>query len=179
MSDSGVDPLLTRLASGDKEAFETVYRRYSARLYGAALRMVSRREDAEDAVQQVFASLVRSRRLLTRVNDLAAYLFTSLRRAARKAAVQTARQPVAAGDFVAATTTAPEPMSSDSPHAEQLQQCLSALPAAQREVIALKLNGQLTFGQIGEVLAVSPNTAASRYRLALEKLRTALEVQVR
>jgi DNA-directed RNA polymerase specialized sigma24 family protein len=49
----------------------------------------------------------------------------------------------------------------------------------QREIIALKIDGELTFAQIGEVLGISPNTAASRYRLALEKLRTALGVRVR
>ena len=50
------------------------------------------------------------------------------------------------------------------------------MPLKQREIIALKIDGGLTFVQIGEVLGVSPNTAASRYRLALEKLRTALGV---
>ncbi|OPX21729.1 MAG: hypothetical protein B1H04_06155 [Planctomycetales bacterium 4484_123] len=41
--------------------------------------------------------------------------------------------------------------------------------------ISLKIDGQLTFAQIGEVLGISPNTAASRYRYALEKLRRLLE----
>lgn len=178
MRSPGVDPLLARLASGDEQAFETVYQRFAARLYRSALRMVDRREDAEDAVQQVFASLVRTRRTLTQVNDLGAYLFVSLRRAAQKTAARTARQPTAAADLVADTATAPQPGQPDSPHGERLQRCLSALPPEQREVIGLKLSGQLTFAQIGEVLGISPNTAASRYRLAIEKLRTAFEGHV-
>ena len=42
-------------------------------------------------------------------------------------------------------------------------------------MIALKVEGQLTFAQIGEALEISPKTAASRYRLALEKLRRYME----
>ena len=49
-----------------------------------------------------------------------------------------------------------------------------ALPAEQREVIALKIDGELSFAQIAQVMGVSINTAASRYRYALEKLRTSL-----
>jgi RNA polymerase sigma-70 factor (ECF subfamily) len=59
--------------------------------------------------------------------------------------------------------------------ADDLPNALKALPADQREVIALKLDGGLTFAQVAEILNVSPNTAASRYRYALEKLRRMLE----
>jgi RNA polymerase sigma-70 factor (ECF subfamily) len=48
------------------------------------------------------------------------------------------------------------------------------LPAQQREVIALKIDGELTFAEIGQVMGTNANTAASRYRYALEKLRATL-----
>jgi RNA polymerase sigma-70 factor (ECF subfamily) len=57
----------------------------------------------------------------------------------------------------------------------RLQRAVLALPDEQRELIALKLDGGLTFAEIASVLAISPNTAASRYRYALEKLRTSLQ----
>ena len=41
-------------------------------------------------------------------------------------------------------------------------------------MIALKIYGRLTFTQIGQVMGTSGNTAASRYRYALEKLRDLL-----
>ena len=71
------------------------------------------------------------------------------------------------------------PCAQDSPRSERLQQSLAALPLEQREVIALKIDAELTFAQIGAVLGVNPNTVASRYRLALEKLRTALGARIR
>jgi RNA polymerase sigma-70 factor (ECF subfamily) len=52
---------------------------------------------------------------------------------------------------------------------------LASLPLEQREVITLKIDGGLTFAQIAEILHVNPNTAASRYRYAMEKLRRFLE----
>lgn len=53
--------------------------------------------------------------------------------------------------------------------------CLADLPAAQREVIVLKLWHGLTFEAVGEATGVSPHTAAGRYRYGLEKLRACLK----
>jgi len=52
---------------------------------------------------------------------------------------------------------------------------LAALPRDQREVIVLKIWHQRTFDDIGELLAISPNTAAGRYRYGLQKLRMLLK----
>jgi RNA polymerase sigma-70 factor, ECF subfamily len=52
---------------------------------------------------------------------------------------------------------------------------LATLPQDQREVIVLKLWHQHTFEEIGELLDLSPNTAAGRYRYGLQKLRTLLK----
>ena len=56
----------------------------------------------------------------------------------------------------------------------RLESAVRALPPEQREVISLKIWGELTFDQIARTLDISPNTAASRYRYALERLRTLL-----
>src|SRR5688572_2579367 len=53
-------------------------------------------------------------------------------------------------------------------HAEAVQAALSQLPQAQREVVVLKVWGELTFAQIAQALGESINTIASRYRYALE-----------
>ena len=52
--------------------------------------------------------------------------------------------------------------------------CLAELPAEQREVIVLKIWHDHTLAQIGELLAISPNTVAGRYRYGLQKLRACL-----
>ena len=57
---------------------------------------------------------------------------------------------------------------------DALAAAVAALPEVQREVVALKIDAGLTFAEIAAVTGTSLNTAASRYRYALEKLRTVL-----
>ena len=55
-----------------------------------------------------------------------------------------------------------------------LQTAVQGLAAEQREVLVLKIWGELTFVQIAEALGASPNTVASRYRYAINSLRKSL-----
>ena len=174
MTTPDIDPLLLALAAGDEWAYAALYDRLGGRMYRAALGMLGRREDAEDAVQDVFMAMVRSRQRLMDIRDLTAYLFTALRRAAAKCAARRGRQPVASEAVVHEATANVHRRGSPNPLSERLERALGVLPLEQREVIALKIDGELTFREIAEVTGVSINTAASRYRYALEKLRVVL-----
>ncbi|MBF0406388.1 MAG: RNA polymerase sigma factor [Candidatus Riflebacteria bacterium] len=55
-----------------------------------------------------------------------------------------------------------------------MEKAMSQLSEEQREVVALKIWGDLTFDEIAEIQEVSLNTAASRYRYALQKLKEVL-----
>lgn len=63
----------------------------------------------------------------------------------------------------------------ETPRERAAMRCLEALPAEQREVIVLKIWHRFTFERIGELLGLSPNTAAGRYRYGLHKLKACLE----
>lgn len=132
--------------------------------------MTGSREAAEDAVQDLFVALVRSRERLRFVDDLAAYLFVGLRRLAAKTA---RRAPLAALPDDGRSLVAPADKRQKL--REQLDAALLALPVEQQAVLILKLDGDLTFAQIARTLEISPNTAASRYRYGLEKLRESLD----
>jgi RNA polymerase sigma-70 factor (ECF subfamily) len=54
---------------------------------------------------------------------------------------------------------------------DELASALVGLPEEQRAVVHLKLWEELTFEEIAAALDISPNTAASRYRYGLDKLR--------
>ncbi len=174
MSALGTDPLLLTLAAGDERAFAVLYDRFAARMYRVALRILGCPEDAEDAVQEVFLATVRCHERLANVRDLTAYLFTAIYRAAGRAAMRRARavplSPAAADQAVAP----PEPAACDGGDWHRLQRAVRALPDEQREVVTLKIDGELTFAQIAEIVGVSVSTAASRYQYALKKLRTSL-----
>lgn len=77
-------------------------------------------------------------------------------------------------ESAAQESTPPEwfaPEIEDRERARLLQDALKQLPTVQREVVMLKIWGELTFAEIAEALDIPPNTAASRYRYALEELR--------
>jgi RNA polymerase sigma-70 factor, ECF subfamily len=169
------DPLARALATGTDQAFSALYDQFGQRLYRAALGMLGCRQDAEDAVQEVFVAVFKSRQRLTDVQDIAAYLFSALRHAAGRCSMRRARSPALSNTAVNEATAASGTDRQSSPYYERLDRALLALPAEQREVIALKIDGELTFAQIAKVLGVNANTAASRYRYALEKLRISVK----
>jgi RNA polymerase sigma-70 factor (ECF subfamily) len=63
----------------------------------------------------------------------------------------------------------------ESPAERAAMRALAALPCDQREVIVLKIWHGHTFEELGELLGISPNTAAGRYRYGLQKLRLLLK----
>ena len=63
---------------------------------------------------------------------------------------------------------------SESPNERAALAALTRLPPEQREVIVLKFWNDLTFEAIGELLQLSPHTAAGRYRYGMNKLRAEL-----
>jgi RNA polymerase sigma-70 factor (ECF subfamily) len=68
-----------------------------------------------------------------------------------------------------------EKPSSESPAEREAMRCLAELPVEQREVIVLKFWHRCTFEEIGELLEISPNTAAGRHRYGLQKIKLRLE----
>jgi RNA polymerase sigma-70 factor (ECF subfamily) len=162
--------LIEGLAAGRADAFAALYDRFGGPLFQVALAMLGSRPDAEDAVQDVFVSLVRARQRLADVDNLRAYLFASLRHAALK--LSAARK----GDCADLNSIpAPESGSVETDRSVRLEQALLRLPPEQRELVALKVDGGLTFLEIASLLGISANTAAGRYRYALQKLRDALQ----
>jgi RNA polymerase sigma-70 factor (ECF subfamily) len=173
MSTPSGDPLWEGLADGREDAFVDLVDRYSARLFRVAWAILRCREDAEDAVQEVFVGLARARRHLGKVENWQAYLLAAQRRAAGNLAAAHKASRVKSGDLNNVPAHEPRPVDAD--RSLQLERALDALPAEQRELIALKLDAGLTFAEIANLLGISANTAASRYRYALEKLRASLK----
>ncbi|HWN94455.1 MAG TPA: sigma-70 family RNA polymerase sigma factor [Methylomirabilota bacterium] len=67
-----------------------------------------------------------------------------------------------------------EQESNEAPQERAAMQCLQKLPPEQREVIVLKIWHEHTFEEISELLQLSPNTVAGRYRYGMEKMRKCL-----
>jgi len=167
--------LLGALAAGSDAAFETVYARFGSGLLRAANGVSGSRTLAEDAVQEAFVALVKMGQRVREIRNLRAYLFTAVIRAARKKSRD--REPALRLDIDLPATTLPANETSASALAgsERLERALQSLPLEQREVVTLHFDGGLTFEEIADALSISINTASSRYRYALEKLRAAMD----
>jgi len=131
------------------------------------------REDAEDAVQDVFARLAASPERLRAARRPRTYLLTMAHNAAVEALRHRRRmRPLEdAPDLV-----------EDNPDlalrgdAARISKLLLELPPPQRTTVYLRHFAELSFFEIGTVCGVSLFTAASRYRLAVQRLRRLLGV---
>jgi RNA polymerase sigma-70 factor (ECF subfamily) len=134
--------------------------------------MLGRPEAAEDGLQELFLNLARSRGKLGHVRSIRAYLFAMLRHAIwrrfrRNGSGESTVDP-------ATVFQRPGPRGLPEGAASDIESALAKLPAEQREVIVLKVYQDMTFPEIAEVTGASANTATSRYRYALDRLRTLL-----
>ena len=151
---------------------ERLYDSHAGGLYRYLLRFVASPDAARDLLQDVFvkASPVP---LPQALKSERAWLY----RFAHNAAIdhlrrERVRHPAAREDHGASIAPAVDP---DSPAiASELRQALDTLPPEQRSILELKLWEGLTFEEISTVQDISLNTAASRYRYGLEKMRTTL-----
>jgi RNA polymerase sigma-70 factor (ECF subfamily) len=144
---------------------ETLYRQHGAALLLFASAISGDRGRAQDALHQVFLKAIENGSLSHATNKKA-YLFASVRNAVlNDAKLQGRNMPL---DVDSAWFSPPD---RDYAGGQNLRRALGELPDDQREVIVLHIWGELTFSEIGDLLAVSSNTAASRYRYALAKLR--------
>jgi len=141
--------------------------------------------DAQDIVQEAILRLLGKLRDGSFVGGEEAwlpYIFTSIRRLAidfgRRDDRRRRREDAVGADDQVHEMEPTHPWfdseSSDGETREQLERGLRELPEKFSEVIILKVWGEKTFAEIGEMLEISQNTAASRYRYGLEGLRRTL-----
>jgi RNA polymerase sigma factor (sigma-70 family) len=147
---------------------EDLYRQHGAALLLFALAITRDRSRAQDAVHHVFLKLL-DRIDLRQTLDPKAYLFASVRNAALND-MKACRREIAIENESAWF----EPADRDYIGELKLRRLLRALPDDQREVMVLHVWCELTFAEVAVILEISSNTAASRYRYALAKLRDAL-----
>ena len=160
----------------EHSALERLYDEHAQRLYAYLLNFTRDESDTRDILQEVFIKVARKPEVVANAKDERAFLIRLSHNCAvdfirRRAALSKSYDALASEQLV---LFAP----GDDPDARafrnELGAALGQLPAEQREVVHLKLWEGLTFEQIAEALEISPNTAGSRYRYGLDKLREVL-----
>ena len=158
--------------------WEAWYTAHAPALLLYARQWCRHRADAEDALQEGFVGFWRQR---GQAQDAKAYLFRCVRNAAlaraRGDARRRQREAAVAGSGSSSDRVAANGLALAGERDEidaLLRDAVGRLPRAQREVVVLKVWGDLTFAQIAEVTSASRNTAASRYRYAVAALQKQL-----
>jgi RNA polymerase sigma-70 factor (ECF subfamily) len=173
--------LASRCRRGDREAFSMIYEAYVDDLLTLAVHLLGDVATAEDVVQDVFVSFARNSASFRLTGSLKGFLATCTANRARDVIRhRKLTQPVSLPDADALDGGTPEPFASaaEKEQQQQVRRALGDLPQEQREAVALRLYGDLTFKEIAALQDVSLKTVQSRYRYALDKLRTLLKDDV-
>jgi RNA polymerase sigma-70 factor (ECF subfamily) len=154
---------------------ERLYDEHAQALYAFLLNLTRDEADTRDLLQEVFVKLARSPKLLAGVREERAFLIRLVHNAAidlmrRRGTRERTRDNLAACSSPFAPAADPD----EELLRNQLAAALVELPPEQRAVAHLKLWEGMTFERIADALDISANTAASRYRYAIDKLRDRL-----
>jgi len=160
------------LRANNLDALMLIHQRYAGILHALMLSVLGRATDADDALQNLYVTISRQRARLAGADHLARYLAAMARNEALqvlRAQRRQRRERPLPPDLVARHG---DPSVAET--GPRISQALMELPSTQREVVLLKIWHALTFDAIAVLLGISANTAASRYRYAMDKLRVTL-----
>jgi RNA polymerase sigma factor (sigma-70 family) len=149
---------------------QDLYQQHGPALLAYATGLLGSRASAEDVLHQVFLSLLSK---ADHPSEARPYLFKAVRNRALNSRRRGVRM-VALHDHDQEWLVKPQGMIEAG---IQVERALRDLPPEQREVVLMRVWGEMTLEEIATVLDVSANTAASRYRYALGKMREILKVE--
>ena len=155
---------------------EKLYDDHAQALFSYLINLTRSEADTRDVLQDVFCKVVSNPKLLDNVRERRGFLI----RLAHNAAIDLMRRRMAREGkherFGLEIQTQFEPAENQDEEAfrAELSKALSELPEEQRVVVHLKLWERMTFEAIAETLQIPLNTAASRYRYGIDKLRERL-----
>ena len=178
--DTTLIALIDRIALSDEKALRELYDMTSSKLYGVAVRVVTNRDWAEDALQEAFINIWRIagdyKSTLSPPMAWMALVVRSrgldfLRRRASERADRTQVLDDVISDTVAGDSPNPMDSAQASQQAKALHNCLSQLENKQREVVSLAYMRDLSHGELAEQLKLPLGTVKTWIRRGLEQLR--------
>jgi RNA polymerase sigma-70 factor, ECF subfamily len=174
-SDVSDGDLIIRVGSGDRNAFEVLYRRYSRPVFGLALRRLGDRGRAEDAVQETFASVWRAAGSYRPERGPGAPWLYAVARNAIVDNGRARREPPVEGVEEKAGDETPADRAEAGWVAWRVHRALAELPENERVVIELAYWRGRSQSEIAELLGIPLGTVKTRTRTGLARLADQLE----
>lgn len=174
MNDRQFEENIGRICGNDREGLKNIYEDYCPLIYCTVLEILKNREDAEDVASSFFIRLWEIAPSYRPGRGHRAWMLTIARNLAvdylRKRKKENLTDEIP--DYLRAREEFPEERLCRK---LSLEQALQTLKQEEREIVNLKILGELTFQEIAELLHKPQGTVAWRYRTAIRKLR---EVQL-
>lgn len=174
------EALMAAYCQGDEAAFERLYRRHRNGLYRYLLRQCAVASVAEELFQDVWLGVIRARRQYVAEARFTTYIYRVAhnrlvdhyrRSVHRPSAPRLEEDGDPADDIPAEADAQPEVRFEAAEQIERFRALLAALPEAQREAFVLHVEAGLTVAEIATVTGVHAETAKSRLRYAVARLR--------
>ncbi|GAB6094089.1 sigma-70 family RNA polymerase sigma factor [Desulfatiferula olefinivorans] len=167
--------LIAKTARGDRDAFETLYRLTSQRVFFYLFRMLQNRELAEDIQIDVYTEVWTNAARFKGQSRVTTWLFGIARNMALNALRKHSRSGGNMGELHDALE---DEKSVDGyrafEHAQEIQQALLRLPVKQREVMDLVFFHDLGYKEVADILDIPENTVKTRVYHAKEALKAAI-----
>jgi RNA polymerase sigma-70 factor, ECF subfamily len=166
--------LIARVGSGDRGAFETLYRRYARPVFGLALRRLGDRGRAEDAVQETFASVWRAARSYRPERGPGAPWLYAVARNAIVDNGRARREPPVEGVEEQAGDETPAERAEAGWVAWRVHNAIASLPENERVVLELAYWGGRSQSEVADLLGIPLGTVKTRTRTGLARLADVL-----
>src|SRR5262245_49928498 len=174
--------LMRRYVGGDHAAFARLYERQKGPLFRYLLRQTRNHQASEDLFQEVWSRVISSRERYTPLARFSTFLFSIAHNCFIDYCRRNVNTPTAQADTLEdreelladSAHRSPERQAASSQTAERLRTALAHLPEEQREAFVLYEESGLSLHEIGEITGVGMETAKSRLRYAVAKLRRSL-----
>jgi len=172
VQDTSDETLVAQIAQRDKRALQQLYSRHHVRIYRFALRFLNDEAAAEDTVSEVFIDMWRQAERFEGRSQVTTWLLAIARNKAlsmlRRRSNEELDDEVA--EFIEDPSDNPEVAMLKSQRASVLQDCLTQLSPAHREIVDLVYYHEKSVEEVAEIISVPANTVKTRMFYARKRI---------
>jgi RNA polymerase sigma-70 factor (ECF subfamily) len=166
------EALVQLIASGDKKALQVLFARHNVRVYRFILRFLGDESSAEDLVSEVFFDVWRQADRFESRSQVSTWLMAIARNKAlsvlRRRTTEELDEEVA--EFIEDPSDNPEVVMQKTQRSAVLQDCLSQLSPAHREIVDLVYYHEKSIDEVAEIIGVPQNTVKTRMFYARKRI---------